>query len=770
MEPTPRWAAARLITARANRLPEELVDYILDYNYARRQPTAVSIKPSEPAVMKRSPAYTPPAIGCPFMELPTELRRDIFAESLPAKDVMIQPKCNDDKVSESEIAASKRWARRNPTSDLMTLNKKICGEVTEVVYQERTFVVHVHEGLKDGGIEFLNAKRQPLQYQDHIADGRFWKFSEKENDFGFRRLKKIHVQIFPSEEKKCKHSAINTYFMNLALVRLLERDGKGKNDISSLTVEFMQSKKSNDQQGRLAIQQAEQYWWDPDKKQPRESSVHGLPNIELVLRPFANLTTCHRVSVEMPHNLASHPRIAKFVQDLKASMTSRKPFSMMFADDDLEMKIESARWAMEEYVNYTLHGKRHNSLDNLREDEVQEPGPDEMDLDYDGQEGAIPGTKRRPSVKRGLSPASHSTSPGGESKKSKSNEKIVHWQAFDAHSRNQSSEPSPSYYSLEDDEALARALEESQRMADRPPTDDADNRQLQAAIVASMEDEVARKVAEEEAQEVREANGAEAHEMAERRNRWAVQARQQTGNFKFSNGLDVLSTAGDSGGSLFVGQGRTLRDSPNVASPPANEQDHLDHPMVIDDAPWDVEPALKSFYKAKTNINGSAATAPSIPPTRISYAAVAATPTTAHSPSMLGNAKPKVSTGSPPTKEASQMNISGSPNSKPLRTISQILQAPPQVAGCGTTAFAQYDGAAHGPDTAATNGMSTNASTRPSVPGQLPDAQDEGESGREGNTNNAGLNKDKPKSSLDALKARLQKRQADGDDPDTRKS
>jgi hypothetical protein len=48
----------------------------------------------------------------------------------------------------------------------------------------------------------------------------------------------------------------------------------------------------------------------------------------------------------------------------------------MSGDDDLEMKIESARWRMEDYVNFTLHGTKHHKVDSLRDGDIQEPVPD----------------------------------------------------------------------------------------------------------------------------------------------------------------------------------------------------------------------------------------------------------------------------------------------------------------------------------------------------------------------------------------------------------
>ncbi|KAI7308485.1 hypothetical protein KC315_g13332, partial [Hortaea werneckii] len=146
------------------------------------------------------PAETPPRDGkCPFMTLPTELRRAIFADSLPARDVAIPVRCEDahdhraQKQSSRENShlggggnhthastctttttttpapsgsadPSTNPAKKNRTADLMTLNRRLCAEITELLYTEREFVVHVHEGFQRGGIEFLNSGRQPLQY------------------------------------------------------------------------------------------------------------------------------------------------------------------------------------------------------------------------------------------------------------------------------------------------------------------------------------------------------------------------------------------------------------------------------------------------------------------------------------------------------------------------------------------------------------------------------------------------------------------------------
>ena len=356
-----------------SEVQEEIMGYVTGEEVAQAPRTQLRMT---------SPALTPPANGAiPVMKLPSELRRSIFADSLPAKDVVHPPRC-EDIISNavSSIQDHNTKTKRTRISDLMTVNRAICQEITEVLYEERFFAIHVHEGMRNGGIEFQDVGRQPLQYLDDIEDMRFCKF-HRGDEFGFQRLKKIRIQVFPTREDVVKHTAINTYFINMALCRLLEKGRSERNRITSLTIEFVLPKIANDEVGRGAIQRAEQYWWDSEKQQPRETSIHNLSNIMLVLRPFATLTACHAVQIQLPPYVRTHQPTVDFVQSLEASMTS--PLSTLFMDDDLEMKIESARSAMEEFVLYTLHGRGYQEVEKLTEAEMQEVEYIESDPESD---------------------------------------------------------------------------------------------------------------------------------------------------------------------------------------------------------------------------------------------------------------------------------------------------------------------------------------------------------------------------------------------------
>lgn len=406
----------------------ELIDVIMSMAglLAHRDSRQQSVDSLLAQKRNRHPAEDPIADGsCPLLErLPFEARKAIFFEWLPSKDAIITPQCKD---AISAAAKPGEGPKHNGTSDLMTLNKQICSELAEVVYEERTFEIHVHEGLKDGGIEFINAGRQPLQYKDTSADTRFWKF--KTNDaFGFDRLKKIKIIIFPANDD-CKHNSINTYFMNSALCRMLERPSDdGKNRIKSLDVSFAAPNVDASRlTTRRAIQRAEHYWWDPDSARPRETSVHNLPNVQLVLRAFTTLTDAHNVSINLPVEVSSDIQTASFVSRLEASMRSKD--GTEFTDDNLDFKIETARSALEEYILRTLYSGQGTHVPRMGERDLAEDchnnDDDSDDNNDDGDEGGGGDPSRKGATKHGLSPTSKNMSSKGKRQQTWASSNVV---------------------------------------------------------------------------------------------------------------------------------------------------------------------------------------------------------------------------------------------------------------------------------------------------------------------------------------------------------
>lgn len=290
-------------------------------------------------------ASIPPANGsCPFFDLPAEVRRKILVDGLgvlPSRNRTIHPTCGAGIGTPSTLPNPP-----NQVANLMLISKKVRDEIAEIVYEERTFAIHVHQGFQNAGIEFLHVGRQPLQYLDHADDGRFVKCGTGEM-FGFFRLKRIEVQIFPCDGTY-HHTVTNTYFMNIALVRLLTRSTEKELDrITFIRLVFPEGSRLKP----IAVSS----WWDAGKDRPRETSIHGISDVELVLRPFAQLSRVHRVDVQLPTQVDRHVRSVKFVKSLVNCMTATTPQNA-FNSDDLEHKIESARFALEDYIRKKLYG------------------------------------------------------------------------------------------------------------------------------------------------------------------------------------------------------------------------------------------------------------------------------------------------------------------------------------------------------------------------------------------------------------------------------
>jgi hypothetical protein len=347
--------------------PQELADLIFDAAghiiWVEARGTRVYTHLPSFRRMVRNPVHVsaPPADGsCPFIDkLPAEIRRKILIDELnvlPSRNLPIYPVCGEDSGGPLH-----RHQTSNSLVDLMLLNKKVRDEVAEAVYEERTFAIHVHPGFQDAGIEFLHVGRQPLQYLDHIGDGRFTKFCTGEM-FGFCRLKKIEIHIFP-DDGAYQHSAINTYFMNIALVRLLTRNSdKDVDRITSIRVVFRPAYKPTDFDS----------WWDTAKDRPRETSIHGISDFELLLRPFALLTYVHQVDVQLPEQVDRHVRSVKFVRSLVHCMTATT-VQGTFNSDALEMKIESARFALEDHIRRKLYGSgRYIHMPKVTGEEIEE--------------------------------------------------------------------------------------------------------------------------------------------------------------------------------------------------------------------------------------------------------------------------------------------------------------------------------------------------------------------------------------------------------------
>jgi hypothetical protein len=330
-----------LSKAAGMNFPPELVNMIVD-EAVNMGPVFHNQADASHAVAAVSAA--PPATGCPILTLPTELRRTIFQRYLPASDHVIPVSCAE--------GASRPRLSRGPVTNLMVTHRTWRSEITEILYQERIFGVHIHEGITTGGIEILNTGRQKLQYMTNKSDPRFERFCAGDA-VGITRMRKIELHIYPGNEEK--HDAINTYFITLALARLLDRGAKERLTHLDIIVQDAPAIVPKEVTPRAGSS----YWWDSGKDAPRVSSITGISHIQLILTPFQSLSRVDHVSISIPDVLRQHVRTHLYVKRLENSMRLPRGQQMPKDDEDdvLKGQIEGIRDAFENHVFQQLYKK-----------------------------------------------------------------------------------------------------------------------------------------------------------------------------------------------------------------------------------------------------------------------------------------------------------------------------------------------------------------------------------------------------------------------------
>ncbi|KAK3115616.1 hypothetical protein LTR53_004874 [Teratosphaeriaceae sp. CCFEE 6253] len=334
------------------------------------RPAATRAQPTEETLpLEGHPSPQTPKTACSLTCLPAELRRAIFAYSLVARDVTIPPTCgNENRIVRPLTKDGKpKPPIHNRASTLMCLNKTTLEDIATILYEERYFVLHVHEGLRHGGDELLDSGRQKLQYREEVfEDTRFARFIHGEA-FDFCRLKKIKIIIYApaDDEPGRRHMQINSFFMIWALCQLL-RDGELAHRLMYISIEF-------EPRGWVSLD-ADDYLWDPVLQAPTLTSIQFLPNIELLLRPFAILRS-HNVEIRLPDQLRDHEPSKDFVARLKRRMLSTRTNLGDYDDDlmneDYAHNIRGLSGDFLRYVGDALHGKGHR-VDGLGAGELWE--------------------------------------------------------------------------------------------------------------------------------------------------------------------------------------------------------------------------------------------------------------------------------------------------------------------------------------------------------------------------------------------------------------
>ncbi|CAD0101134.1 unnamed protein product [Aureobasidium mustum] len=434
------------INVQLARLPIELREQIAEHVSA---PETTMVTPMD--IDASSDPRIPPADGsCPLLALPKELRRRIFGCVLPPKDKIIEPyqtpgqpqaprsvapgaaaappvpvapplhthlpqitqmlqnqntpaqvlqhiqnvaaqlaqnvasQQNTQQVGSTVTRSKAAKAKKEAVlavGDALVLCKQIAAEILVMLYEERTFAINIHEGISQGGIEFLNSGRQRLQYREHFTQVRFKRFEGPDDPFGFSRIKRLMVRIYPaptaaSDQKNSRHDVMHTHFMIRALVKLLKHDGNF--GLNRLQIRFVEPRSA---------------FWRPYPWQNttdfslRSSSIHGISNIEIILRGLFELRQVHTAACELPPGLYRDKGLSDFIDRLLGVITNKLHPSTM--DDEIAVKIESAKDMLDDWVHTamfstqfsrTMTAKLEDSdFDDLKEADHFSSYPDEDD-------------------------------------------------------------------------------------------------------------------------------------------------------------------------------------------------------------------------------------------------------------------------------------------------------------------------------------------------------------------------------------------------------
>lgn len=151
---------------RIKALPAEIHDPIMsmahdhEINQSRRRCAErshhVHYLVSTPPIHKSAASKISSLLG-----LPLDIRRCIYDYFLPPREEVIEPTSNRAESACFVNLDHVRGNQKSCTFKFLCLNKQVNKEILHILYENRTFAVHVYGGVSTGGVEFLNSVSRP---------------------------------------------------------------------------------------------------------------------------------------------------------------------------------------------------------------------------------------------------------------------------------------------------------------------------------------------------------------------------------------------------------------------------------------------------------------------------------------------------------------------------------------------------------------------------------------------------------------------------------
>lgn len=213
---------------------------------------------------------------------------------------------------------------------LMLTHSKFAVEVSALLYEEYTFEVHIHHD----GVELLGFDRIPT-LENWGADiektmGAF----KSERHFCFQRMKHLEFVYFGCDPK----DRLAGLRMRESTKKLVEFVVKENKELVSVNVSYEYEKKDENRESGLLNCIADElgnFWTTKEKRRrenyktvtwrgPRQSVLHDVPNVQLVIAPLKTLRHVSKIEILYPEHMEKDKVLVESTAHLKHFMTAEK--------------------------------------------------------------------------------------------------------------------------------------------------------------------------------------------------------------------------------------------------------------------------------------------------------------------------------------------------------------------------------------------------------------------------------------------------------------
>lgn len=221
---------------------------------------------------------------------------------------------NDDEDPEQdmELQRALRTAALDPTAECMAMallltNKLFCNEVSQTLYEEYTFEIHIHAN----GVDLLHFPQIPTleSYGQEIANtmGVF----KTTGHFCFHRMNHLEFVLWGGDPKD------RTAGMRMveSVRKLVNMRQEGAVPLTELKIRFELEEtpfETDEGEANEYYDEIGTFWTNKIRKEARASIQHGMSMVQLLCTPFEVLREVHAVSVALPEGIKTDNKLLDY--------------------------------------------------------------------------------------------------------------------------------------------------------------------------------------------------------------------------------------------------------------------------------------------------------------------------------------------------------------------------------------------------------------------------------------------------------------------------